>query len=65
VFDKVQANIVKNMGDLSNATGAMALVPQKLRDALDPFAEQLTGAANKTLDTIQAKANKAAAKTPA
>ena len=53
------------MGDLSNATGAMALVPQKLRDALDPFAEQLTGVANKTLDTIQAKANKAAAKTPA
>ena len=47
------------MGDLSDATGVMALIPQNVRDALDPLADQLTGVVNKTLDAVQAKANQA------
>jgi hypothetical protein len=53
----VQANIVKNMGDLSEATGVMALIPENVRDALSPMAANLAGAVNKTLDSAQAKAN--------
>ena len=45
------------MGDLSNATGVMAMIPQNYRDALSPLASALAGSANKTLDIAQAKAN--------
>ena len=45
------------MGDLSDATGVMALIPQQYRDALAPVAAALAGTANKTLDIAQAKAN--------
>ena len=46
----MQANIVKNMGDMSDATGVMALIPQNVRDAMSPMAANLAGAVNKSLD---------------
>jgi hypothetical protein len=45
------------MGDLSEATGLMALIPEEIRGALDPVAALLAGTVNKTIDVAQAKTN--------
>ena len=53
----MQSNFVSNLGDLNNADGLVALIPQNIRGFLSPIAAGLAGKINSTIDKVQEATN--------